>query len=336
MTLTEIKKQFGEQGLTNYATVYGGIGKITDDTQMTLFVAEGLLRTAVLSKMQGLCSTENIVNHALMRWLLTQARKPKCEVGTDGWLYQVPELHAVRAPGITCITALKAKTSLSDLYASNDSKGCGGVMRVAPVGLVFTGKNLGEEISKAFELGSNLARLTHGHPCSTMASGVMAVLVLQLVAGTSLQEAIYLSVRQLDTHDDSGIELCTALNTARLLASKRVVPEDAIPQLGQGWVAEEALSISVYSCLYASSLEGALLIAINHDGDSDSTGSITGSLMGAWRGVDAIPEHWLERLELREVIQTIADDLLNCGSWDLNTHEPTPESERILNRYPAS
>jgi ADP-ribosylglycohydrolase len=53
-------------------------------------------------------------------------------------LYQVKELHAHRAPGRTCITALQAKTSLRDLYASNDSKGCGGVMRIAPVELMFT------------------------------------------------------------------------------------------------------------------------------------------------------------------------------------------------------
>ena len=53
----------------------------------------------------------------------------------------------------------------------------------------------------------------------------------------------------------------------------------------------------------------AMIPAANHDGDSDSTGSIVGNLLGAMHGVKAIPAEWLEPLELRDVITELAEDL---------------------------
>ncbi|MDP1594608.1 MAG: ADP-ribosylglycohydrolase family protein [Gallionella sp.] len=336
MTLPEIKKRFGKHGLTDYAPAFGGIGRITDDTQMTLWTAEGLLRAVVRYKTRGIASVEGCVNHACLRWLQAQGITSRCpDVGTDGWLYQVKELHARRAPGMTCISALQAKTSLGDLYASNDSKGCGGVMRVAPAGLMFTGDSIDEGITNAFQLGGNLARLTHGHPCSTLSSGVMGVLVHLLVAGHTLPTALGVGMNLLDTADDDGLIVWGALLHAEQLAASRTSPQIAIKKLGEGWVAEEALAIAVFSCLRAKTLPEALLMAVNHGGDSDSTGSIAGNLMGAWFGTADIPEHWLEQLELREVIETVADDLHDCADWNLSLFEQTPEAENICLRYPG-
>lgn len=336
MTLPQIKKRFGKHGLTDYAPAYGGLGKITDDSQMTLWTGEGLLRAVVRYKTRGICSVEGVVSHAYLRWLQTQGITSRCtEVGADGWLYEVKELHAHRAPGMTCISALQTKTKLSDLYASNDSKGCGGVMRIAPAGLMFTGDSLDEGIASAFKLGGNLARLTHGHPCSTLSSGVMAVLVHLLVAGQTLPAALETAMNLLDIDDDNGLTVWSILLHAEQLAASRTSPQVAIKKLGGGWVAEEALAIAVFCCLRAKSLPEALLMAVNHSGDSDSTGSIAGNLMGAWYGTAGIPEHWLEQLELRNVIETVADDLHDCAGWQLSQFEQTPEAEGILKRYPG-
>lgn len=76
-------------------------------------------------------------------------------------------------------------------------------------------------------------------------------------------------------------------------------------------------------------------MAVNHGGDSDSTGSIARNLMGAWHGTTDIPEHWLEQLELRNVIETVADDLHDCDEWNLSPYEETPEAERICAKYPG-
>ena len=52
-----------------------------------------------------------------------------------------------------------------------------------------------------------------------------------------------------------------------------------------------------------------MLLAVNHSGDSDSTGAITGNILGALQGVDVIPKEWLEHLELREEVEILAGDL---------------------------
>lgn len=83
-----------------------------------------------------------------------------------------------------------------------------------------------------------------------------------------------------------------------------------IESLGDGWVAEEALAISLYCALVAGNdYRKGVLLAVNHGGDSDSTGSITGNIIGAIHGIDVIQDEWLSRLELKDVIKEVAVDL---------------------------
>lgn len=85
---------------------------------------------------------------------------------------------------------------------------------------------------------------------------------------------------------------------------------DAIREIGQGWVAEETLAIAVYcSIKYQDDFTRAVTASVNHDGDSDSTGAVTGNIMGAYLGIRKIPQKYIEPLELKEVIEEIAVDL---------------------------
>ena len=95
------------------------------------------------------------------------------------------------------------------------------------------------------------------------------------------------------------------------LAAVAVMPdEEAIRMLGEGWVAEETLAIAVYCALkYKHNFDRALIAAVNHDGDSDSTGAVTGNLLGASLGLSGIPLKYQYALELREIILELADDL---------------------------
>ncbi len=92
------------------------------------------------------------------------------------------------------------------------------------------------------------------------------------------------------------------------LDARRLTPEQA-RSLGGGWVAEEALAIGLCAALVADDVRHGLLLAVNHSGDADSTGSIAGNLLGAAHGVGAIPADLLEPLELRDLIEQIANDL---------------------------
>ncbi len=150
MTRSEILRRFGPNGITDYAPAYGGIGTITDDTQMTLFTAEGLIRAYVRWCDRGISSTSGVVASAYQRWLLTQSEPPMHDIQSDGWLFGQRELHHRRAPGITCLAALRSMKSLGEA-ARNDSKGCGGVMRVAPVGLFEWSLGRQDSPQRAFE-----------------------------------------------------------------------------------------------------------------------------------------------------------------------------------------
>ena len=103
-----------------------------------------------------------------------------------------------------------------------------------------------------------------------------------------------------------GGELAFDLRDAR--AHGQPSPEQ-LESLGAGWVAEEALAIAVCCALAAKDFRDGVLLAVNHSGDSDSTGSIAGNLLGVQFGVNTIPHTWLEKLELRDAIERLAVDL---------------------------
>ena len=337
LSRTEIIQRFGPGGITDFVSAYGGIGKITDDTQMTLFTAEGLLRAYVRGCKKGIVSFPSVAARAYLRWLTTQGERPALEMAgggeVDGWLIRQNELHDCRAPGNTCLAALREMRSLGE-PARNDSKGCGGVMRVAPVGL-FTWRQGHSSPQPAFDLANELAALTHGHPTGVLASGALAVLIHAVVGGSPLPAAIATAKACL-RKEDRNEETLKALEQAELLASGNARHEEAIAALGKGWVAEEALAISVYCALVARDLEHGVITAVNHDGDSDSTGAIAGNLLGAMHGVDVIPRRWLEPLELKNVIGEVAEDLHDFVDWPIGQFSPDREaSSRIWEKYPG-
>lgn len=326
----DILSDFGPAGIQRpeHSSAYGRAGAVTDDTQMTLFTGEGLIRALVRSDLKGICHPPSVIHHAYLRWLLTQGGQSTAlsRDEPDGWLWSVRELHVKRAPGNTCLQALQAATSFGQ-EANNNSKGCGGVMRVAPIGIFAAAHGL--STSQAFELGVDSAKLTHGHPSGFLSAGAMAVIVASLMVGQDLPQAVTLARQHLLDAADAE-ETLAALDAALRLAEEP--PEShqaAIKQLGEGWVAEEALAIGLYCALVANSLAEGVLLAANHDGDTDSTASIAGNLLGCVYPKSDLPADWLEVLELKDVIAKIADDLVASGDNEKF------DAEAWWDRYPG-
>jgi ADP-ribosylglycohydrolase len=330
-SLADIRSRFGAGGVTDYAEAYGRRGAITDDTQMTLFTAEGLVRAYVGAGSEGAPSPESAVHHAYLRWLRTQGYAPEADVARrdgwpDGWLVKERGLWSRRAPGNTCLSALLATRTLGE-RATNDSKGCGTVMRVAPVGLLAPARDLAGG-SPAYELGAAVSFVTHGHPAGYMAGGAFALLFARLMEGLELRRAAEATVATVRALPGSAC-MMDALDAAMALVDEAGTPTpERIEQLGGGWVAEEALAIAIYVALTAKDFEGALSLSVTHSGDSDSTGSMVGQLLGAAWGEEAIPARWLRELELRDVVEQIADDVaaVRAGSLD---------REAAAERYPG-
>ncbi len=292
-TLAQIRRDHGPQGVTDFAPAYGlSGGAFTDDTQMTLFTAEGLIRGRQQSETLDVTS----IWDAYLRWLGTQDGG---STDTSGWLAGVPALRRRRGPGSTCLGALRTGRMGTVSSSLNDSKGCGGVMRVAPVGLALT---------DPFQLAVDSCAITHSHPSGYLAGGAMAVIVAGLAAGVPMEAAVDAGYQEV-SEELLADEVTEALSAATYAASRGTPSAETVETLGAGWVAEEALAIGVYCALVAGDFRHGVLLAVNHSGDADSTGSITGQLLGTALGVEGLPAEWLEGLEARDTIEQVAVDL---------------------------
>jgi ADP-ribosylglycohydrolase len=305
LSLSEIRARFGSAGITESAPAYGRVGAITDDTQMTLFSAEGLLRAVSRWNELGICHPPSVVYNAYLRWLRTQGVTGPEPVGfadAPGWLIGIKTLHARRAPGNTCLSALKSGEMGTTEKPINSSKGCGGVMRAAPCGLIDHGD--------AFRLGTDVAAITHGHPTGYLTAGCLALIVHDLLREIPLITSIQNAAVRVSAERDHD-ETTRALDRAMELSRAGDPSAERVESLGGGWVAEEALAIALYCALVAGDdFESGVRLAVNHGGDSDSTGAIAGNLLGAMLGDRVIPRHWVDQLELREEITQLADDIV--------------------------
>ena len=141
-----------------------------------------------------------------------------------------------------------------------------------------------ESPAAAFEVAAEAAAITHTHPTGYLASGALAVIVQGLLHDHGLDESVERALVELRNRANSG-ETVDAIERARDLAGDPPRAE-IVEELGDGWIAEEALAIATYCALAADSPREALLLAVNHSGDSDSTGAICGNIVGAANGVE--------------------------------------------------
>lgn len=291
---------------------------------MILFTAEGLIRALHRWEGRGIASPPALVYHAYLRWLETQGEASQGSISARGWLVGNRPLHERRAPGHTCLSALRTDRMGNRREPINDSKGCGGAMRIAPVGLI--------DSADPFELGCDLAAITHGQRTGYLAAGFLAQLIHELAAGASLPDAVKKAqavLRRAPGHEET---LAAVQRAVALAKNATGAPEEA-ESLGGGWIAEEAVAIGLFAALVAKDFEHGVLLAVNHGGDSDSTGSIAGNILGLIHGEAAIPARWLERLEQGDLIGEVAHDLwLHFGDGAPDRADPCSD----LDRYPAN
>ncbi len=314
--------RYGEQGITAYELDRDtGKAIISDDTQMALFTANGLL--CAETRKSG--NPRADVAKAYQDWLHTQEaawEKTGTKYEGSSWLLDVPELYDRRAPGNTCLAALKAQKGRApeeDYIAApqNEKKGCGGVMRVAPMGLMYPDA----DIRKVDWEGAQLAAITHGHSLGYMPAAVLTHIIHRIVnseEAVSLKDTVleaWAVTAELFAGDKFLGQLEELIDRAVNLAENDRPDVENIHRLGEGWVGDEALVIALYCALkYEHNFDKGIIASVNHRGDSDSTGAITGNILGAIHGYDRISEKWKTNLELKDVLLEMADDLARADS----------------------
>ncbi len=305
----EIFRKYGQDGIQDY-DLSGGKALMSDDTQMTLFTLAGLLAwQGDKERKAHKDSWKEYVWKSYQDWFFTQDKRRCPNPPRVSWLADEPVMQARRAPGLTCMSSMEGGICGSISQPLNDSKGCGGLMRIAPAAFWLSW----EYSCETSLAGAEMAAMTHGHPLSMICAAAFVGMLERLLEGRSLPEAVESGLDCADVHfrDWEALKAFKRIMDKAVSLSKSDVTDlEAIEALGEGWVAEEALAIAVYCSLkHEGDFAAAVAAAVNHSGDSDSTGAVTGNIMGAAWGYSKLPQRLLKPLEAKEVLDRLASSL---------------------------
>lgn len=222
------------------------VGKliVSDDTQMTLFTANALLLDGNLRINTWNCYQD---------WLETQFKQGKSELSHRpiSWLMEYPEMYASREPGRTCLMTLMRGIPGDLNEPINQSKGCGALMRVAPLAFI--------DREDPYLVAIENSALTHGHQMSHIASAVLVGLLRYISEGETLCDSVSLMRQDIKRIFMGSLEvkLFDDLLQQAILASEKDFDDmEIISRLGEGWVAEETLAIALYCSLkYSNDLK---------------------------------------------------------------------------------
>ena len=352
--------QYGSKGITKFDLSSDGKALVSDDTQMTLFTACGMLMGVTRGYMRGIGGQpEKYVDGAYLDWYYTQTGRKKKMLTDDfhyTWLRDLPELAHRRAPGNTCLSA--CESLLQGKEVQNHSKGCGGIMRVAPMALLMAGywsRNKSfYNVQQMDEAGAEVAAVTHKHPLAFLPSAMLTHLIYRVIRmeeneiKANIADIALETINVLDNiykgeYEEDKHFLANLTRMAVKLATNSKSDAENIRMLGEGWTGDEAWAIALYCVVrHIGSIEDAIIAAVNHDGDSDSTGAVCGNIMGAIYGYEAMKHKRLfcqqgkeleKTLELSNIILTLADDLYT--SCIISEYAPidTPEKRQWYDRY---
>lgn len=264
ISLQAIRQKYPPNGIQNlpFPAYY------SDDTQMTLALAEGIMDVGVHAPIDSLMQS---VGNQFIKWLNS------------------PDNN--RAPGRTCITGVKHFQSGVPWSESGivESKGCGSAMRVAPLGYIYQNDEV-----RLREVSIATSQITHRHPtaiAATVAAAYLVKLALDAVPISSYMSRLYEFVSGISDEFDLAI-----LRVGHVLGWAN---EDlALDHIGQGWIGEEAVALALYCVLrYPDDYLACIRRAANTNGDSDSIACIAGGIMGARLGLSAIPLDWRTNCE---------------------------------------
>lgn len=270
---------------------------VTDDTQMAL---------AVASALAGVEGDLSVIERQMLDRFVA---------------WEVTDHHEGRAPGQTCRGALSqvAAGVPWQVAADNGSKGSGGIMRTHPVGFI-------QDALLRRQVASLQARITHGHPTSTVATVAWTEVIAAAAGGLDPQwwmDAAWSGVdaaaedgRGVDEGQDwdlarDEVRSMLALTEIALLHWDR--EDDPCRAIGPGWTAEDAHAVSLLIAVtYADSPIEALKRSARTSGDSDTIASCVGALLGAYHGEGAWPSRWTETIEAPYRKAILGMRLPNC------------------------
>ncbi|MGB9856788.1 MAG: ADP-ribosylglycohydrolase family protein [Dictyoglomaceae bacterium] len=259
-------------------------GEWTDDTEMTLAVAEGII-----------ADPDDPVPHigqAFIRWRNTNPPDIGTTIRATFRIWDRDNLTHEQWH----VAAERAHWEMGGMSAGN-----GALMRTLPVGIAY------RLIPDVYRFAVNIARMTHWDIKAALTCAVYSLAVRNIFEGAAdcyeaIVEAVHL-VREIIARKDYKEEL-------------REIAESPINRDGSnlrptGYTVD-SFHCAIWSVVAAKDFEDAVVRAVNLGGDADTIGAITGGLAGIYWGYGAIPHRWLEKFtrEQRARLDRAAEGLL--------------------------
>ena len=306
MKLKKIVREYGPGGLTDLVVdKKRGTISFTDDTQQAMFTADGLIKSSLRKGSIWSGPDLETMFASYRDWYKVCAL---AESADTGWLSELPGLYGTRGGGKTSHAVLSGDVMGSLANPLNDSAGSGGVMRSAPIGLMYYASP-----ERAFDIAVECAALTHGNPGGYLPAGLYAAVIAYIIQGKGVAEAADAALAHLRKRaDGAGMEKML-VDAIALAANDGIDAREAIKFIGRGWRGDEALSIALYCAIrHPCDYLSCIIEATNHDGDSDTVGSIAGGIVGTYLGLDGIPISFVNRLPMAAELVTLAEDVFNA------------------------
>lgn len=313
MAEEEIKKTFGKKGLLQPGKVKNQpTSKPSDETQLALFTASGLIKADELGAAKDKADYTEYVYYALQQWLYTQTGSTATEdlewvTNEESDLLSNTKLFKKRMPTKQLLTAL----------ADSDEKSYGTIKKpknecklfdclpyALPCGLYFYKDN-----EVAFERACDLAAITHGDPSAYYSAGAFAAIISAICQKQTIEVATQSAIEILNKHEEAE-SVATYLSKAlQLLDEKNSIRSD-MESLGKGNTAESALALGVYCACLHYEYDDSIRLAVNRSKNPDITAFVAGALNGAYFGDNCIPKKWRKKVEFLEVTDDYASRLL--------------------------
>jgi ADP-ribosylglycohydrolase len=281
--------------------------RISDDTQMTLFALEAII-SYILDKDKPFKSLATDIYMGYGDWYNTQRLNVPIVPDNKTSLMDFAELYRMEAPGNTCMGALNSFQMGTINYPINNSKGCGGIMRTAPVAFIEH-----MTLEEAFEYGAKQAAITHGHPEGYLSAGYFTALLKALIDKKySLFATLghLVMIAQKYPNSSNFIKYINKVEYYLTNEHDRLEKEELNNVLGEGWVGEEALGVAMYTAFKNDNFKDCLVHASYHDGDSDSTASLAAQLFIAKGGSMGDCREVLNRMPAYPAIKFITERMI--------------------------
>jgi ADP-ribosyl-[dinitrogen reductase] hydrolase len=264
-------------------------GEWTDDTGMTLAVAEGILESPD--------DPVEAVGRRFLEW-----RRTAKDVGST----IAAALSAYRGNW----TAASSRTPQA---REGKAAGNGSLMRTLPMALRYADDEM-------LRVSARSSAMTHWDPQAEVCCAVYCLWIRQLLAGgeiaASWQVAVEAGERAAERGrlpgDTPGPSPLPADFWPRLQRIPDLNARNLQPTGYAGYVVE-CLEAAVWHCVHADSLEETLVGCVNLGGETDTIAAVAGGAAGTYWGVEAIPARWLDVLHERERIESVANELCRSG-----------------------